>query len=98
MTKYDQEFKDEAVAIALSSGRPLTEIASDLGVNYKTFGSWVRQAVVSKNKSSNKQLTTKQGYQQLEKELRAAKNELSLRKQEIELLKKAAAYFAKAHK
>lgn len=54
MTKYDQEFKDEAVAIALSTDRPLTEIASDLGVSYKTFGNWVRQAVASKiNRQTN---------------------------------------------
>ena len=37
MKKYDQEFKDEAVSLALSSDRSLTEIALDLGVNYKTF-------------------------------------------------------------
>lgn len=29
MKKHDQEFKDEAVSLALSSGRPLTEIALD---------------------------------------------------------------------
>ncbi len=91
MTKYDQNFKDEAVAIALSSDRPLTKITSDLGVNYKTFGNWVKQALASRDQSLNKQSTAKQSYQQLEKELRAAKKELALRKQEIELLKKAAA-------
>ena len=33
MNKYDREFKDEAVAIALNSDRPLTKTALDLGVN-----------------------------------------------------------------
>ncbi len=63
MKKYDQEFKDEAVSLALSSDRPLTEIALDLGVNYKTFGNWVRQAMVSRNQSLNKQSTIKRNYQ-----------------------------------
>jgi transposase-like protein len=29
MKKHDQEFKDEAVSLTLSSGRPLIEIALD---------------------------------------------------------------------
>ncbi len=41
--------------------------------------------MASRNQAFNKQATTKQSYQQLEKELRAAKKELALRKQEIDL-------------
>ncbi|MGI9283774.1 MAG: transposase [Pseudomonadales bacterium] len=94
--KYDQAFKDEAVAIALNSDRPYSEIAVDLGVNYQTFGNWMRAAMAGKSRergSGGK--PNKQDYQSLERELRAAKKELSLRQKEIDLLKKAAAYFAR---
>jgi len=88
--KYSQEFKDEAVALALSSDLSYSRIASDLGVNYQTFGNWMR-AAMSKQKdavSDNKKVT-KQDYQSLERELKAARKELDLRKREIEFLKKA---------
>jgi transposase len=39
-------------------------------------------------------LPTKQDYQTLERQLRAAHKELDIRKKEIEFLKKASAYFA----
>ena len=35
--KYNQAFKDEAVALALSSDLPYAQIAKDLGRHYKTF-------------------------------------------------------------
>ena len=31
--KYTQEYKDEAVELVISSGRPIVEIARDLGIN-----------------------------------------------------------------
>lgn len=51
MKKYDQEFKGEAVSLALNSGRPLTEIALDLCINYKTFGNWVRESMTTREQS-----------------------------------------------
>lgn len=95
---YDQDFKDEAVGIALNSDRPYSEIALDLGINYQTFGNWMRKAMSTKNNQPPKGgKPDKQSYQALEQELRASRKELALRKQEIVLLKKAAAYFAKEH-
>ncbi len=41
MTKYSEEFKQEAVRIALSSGLPRERVASDLGVGKSTLGKWV---------------------------------------------------------
>jgi len=95
---YDQDFKDEAVTIALNSNRPYSEIALDLGVNYQTFGNWMRKAMSSTNSpASKKNKPNKQDYQALERELSGARKELALRQKEIALLKKAAAYFAKEH-
>ncbi|GEM_PF-286195 len=42
--KYTQEYKDEAVELVISSGRPMAEIARDLGTNEGTLGNWVNTA------------------------------------------------------
>ena len=41
MMKYSEEFKREAVRIALTSGLPRERVASDLGVGKSTLGKWV---------------------------------------------------------
>ena len=98
MKHYSQQFKDEAVALALDSDCPYSQIAEDLGVNYQTFGNWMRKAMSNKPSKSAKAPANKQDYQTLERELRAARKELELRKKEIAFLKKASAYFAQETK
>ncbi len=39
--KFDQDFKDGAVDIVLTTGRPVAEVARDLGVHEGTLGNWV---------------------------------------------------------
>jgi transposase len=41
MIKYSEEFKQEAVRIALTSGLLRARVASDLGVGKSTLGKWV---------------------------------------------------------
>jgi hypothetical protein len=42
--KYTQEYKDEAVELVISSGRPIAEIARNLGINEGTLASWENRA------------------------------------------------------
>ena len=42
--KYTQGYRDEAVELVVSSGRPVAEIARDLGINEATLGNWVLRA------------------------------------------------------
>ena len=42
--KYDQEFREGAVRIVEESGKPIAQIARDLGVNEGTLGNWVARA------------------------------------------------------
>lgn len=39
--KHTQDFKQEAVRIALTSGLPRRRVASDLGVGFSTLSKWV---------------------------------------------------------
>lgn len=96
MGRYTREFKSEAIALATKSHRSHQEIALDLGINPSTFRNWMSEAMMTNNTHSNK--TVKKSQRDLEKELLAMKKELALRQEEIEILKKAAAYFAKHQK
>ena len=86
--KYTQECKDEAVELVISSGRPIAEIARNLGVNEGTLANWVNTAKKS-GKLKEKPLDTEERA-----ELRELRKRTRL-KMERDFLKKAAAWFAK---
>jgi len=91
MSKYDQAFRDEAVRLALSSSQPIAQTAKDLGVEPHNLYWWVRQ---EKEKSPN--VVDDQGNEiNLVDELARLRKENSRLKEEREILKKAAKFFAK---
>lgn len=98
MGRHSKEFKQEAVDIALTSNRSHHEIAVELGINPSTFRNWMSEAIMGRKGSKNKSPNRIKSRSELERELRAMKKELALRQQEVELLKKAAAYFANHQK
>lgn len=87
--KYTQEYRDEAVELVVSSGRPVAEIARDLGINEATLGNWVNRAKQA-GKVVDKPLDTDERarLKELEEENRRLK-------MERDFLKKAAAWFAR---
>jgi len=92
-SKYTQEFKDSAIQLAINSTDPAKKIALDLGMNDKTLSLWIREY----KKENNIQNTnyTSSSKESLEEENKRLRKELIQVKQEREILKKAAAYFAK---
>ena len=82
-----EEFKRDAVRIALTSGLTRRQASSDLGVGMSTLGKWIRTYrdadVVSKED------------QELAKENERLRQENRLLREEREVLKKAAIFFAK---
>ena len=42
--KFDEDFKAGAVRLVLETGRPIAQIARELGINDGTLGSWVTAA------------------------------------------------------
>jgi transposase-like protein len=87
--KYTQQYKDEAVELVIGSGRPMAEIARNLGINEGTLGSWVSRAKES-GKVKDKPLDI--GERARLKELEEENRRLRM---ERDFLKKAAAWFAK---
>ena len=41
--KYDTEFRDGAVTIVRETGKPIAEVARELGVGAGTLGNWVHK-------------------------------------------------------
>lgn len=41
--KYDREFREGAVRIVRETGKPIAQVARDLGVHEGTLGNWVNQ-------------------------------------------------------
>ena len=39
--KFDADFKEGAVRLVRETGRPIAEVARDLGINEGTLGNWV---------------------------------------------------------
>lgn len=86
--KYTQQYKDEAVQLVVDPGRPIAEVARDLGVNEGTLGNWVSKA---KRAGTIKEKPLDAGGRE---ELRRLQEENRRLKMERDFLKKAAAWFA----
>lgn len=86
--KYTQQYKDEAVELVVASGRPIAEVARDLGLNEGTLGNWVNQAKRS-GKVKERPLDASD-----REELRRLQEENRQLRMERDFLKKAAAWFA----
>ena len=81
------EFRREAVRLALTSGRTRREIAEDLGIGLSTLTRWVSQ-----QRDVGEPGET---IVDLHAELKCLRRENAVLKQERDILKKAAAFFAK---
>ena len=77
--------------MATDSDQATAQIARNLGVNVNTLYSWISNYSNS-NKSNQNNITNNESSFE---EIKRLKKELALVKQERDLLKKAAAYFAK---
>ena len=42
--KYDEDFKQGAVALVVETGKPIAQVARELGINEGTLGNWCAKA------------------------------------------------------
>ncbi len=85
---YPQEFRDDVVAVARRHEAPLSQIAKDFGISDATLHNWLKRADVEDGVRPG--VTTAEAA-----ENRELRKRLRLVEQENEILRRAAAFFAR---
>jgi len=91
--EYSEEYKAEAVRLMRQSGKPVSRVARELGVNPSLLYRWE-----SEQEQAQKAGTTRAGVKAEREELARLRGENARLKQELDFLKQAAAYFARERK
>ncbi len=85
---HPPEFRQRAVELARLKEKPIAQIAADLGISDSCLRNWVHQADIDQG--------VKEGLSTDERsELVRLRRELRVKDMEIEILKRASAYFAR---
>jgi transposase len=87
-TRYTAEFKAEAIKQITERGHGVVEVSKRLGISDKSLYAWLKQSLQDDLPNSKDIVALKQ-------ELQRMKAELKRTTEERDILKKAAAYFAK---
>jgi transposase len=86
--QFTQEFKHDAVDLVRSTGRPIAQVAHELGIYDSTLGNWVRQNRVDRGEAEGLTSDERARLRQLE-----ADN--ARLRMERDLLKRTVAFWVK---
>jgi transposase len=89
--KYPDQFRRDALKLVESSGRPIAEVARSLGVAEGTLWNWVRAARDATERAADPDALTESERD----ELRRLRRENVALRTDTEILRRAAAYFAR---
>ena len=90
---FTKEFKAATVRLVVEGGRSIPEVARDLDLTESALRLWVHQAEVDAGRGKPGELTPAE-----REELQRLRREVKTLRLEREILKKAAAFFAKESK
>lgn len=90
-SRYTPEFRREALELIRSSGRSIAEVARSLGISDGTLGNWVKAEREARERASDPAALSESERD----ELRRLRKEVAELQLEREILRKAAAYFAR---
>jgi len=85
---YPPEFRQRAVELAREGTLPVAQIAKDLGIADSCLRNWVRQADIDTGRREGLSSAERAELVELRRRLRVAE-------MEVEILRRAAAFFAK---
>ena len=92
--KYTKEFRQDAIDLVISQGYSTSEVGRRLGICQSNVSRWVREYRKEQQEITEGGVSRKE----LEAEIRRLKKENERLQMEREILKKAAAFFAKESK
>jgi transposase-like protein len=87
--RFTAEFKAEAVKRLLEGGKGLSEVATELGLSPGQLGAWRNEHLAAGSAEALAQRKAEQA------ETQRLKREVKRLEEEVEILKKAAAFFAR---
>ena len=90
-SRFPEEFRREAVRLVVTTGRPVLQVARELGISEKTLGNWVRTERARQARDAAPGALSESERE----ELRRLRSEVKELRTEREILRKAAAYFAR---
>ena len=88
MSKYPAEFREQAVAMVRETGKPLAQVARDLGLNESTLWNWVNRERAERGEHPEAEVLSASEKE----ELRRLRRENAQLRMEREILKRAAAF------
>ncbi|CAM5273382.1 transposase [Streptomyces atroolivaceus] len=88
--RYTEEFKRDAIALVDSSGKTVTAVARELGISSESLRGWCRRARADRGEGAPGELTTAE-----REELKRLRRQNAEQAKTIEVLRKAAVFFAK---
>ena len=95
-SKFSEEFRRDAVDLVRSSGRTLRDVGRELGVNHETLRGWVNAANrADEQRAGGRDAGSGELSGGERDELRRLRRKVAELETEKEILRKAAAYFAK---
>lgn len=89
--KFDKAFKEQVVAKILAGETTTSQMAKELDVHYSTVREWVKEY----EQDGSNAFPGSGNLKPEDEELRKLRREIANLKEENEIFKKAAAYFAK---
>jgi len=92
MERYTPEFRRDAVSLVIASGRPIKQVAHELGINDTTLGNWVR---AERKCGSLTGASPTVDDAQMEAENKRLRRRVAELETEREILKRATAFWVK---
>jgi transposase-like protein len=88
--KYSEGFKAETIRLVRESGKPISAVARELDLTESSLRQWVKDAEVAGRRNGALTSPERRELEQLRRDVRTLR-------MERDILKKAAAFFAKDH-